>query len=104
MGEGFVQADMVVPTATRPGKAGAGGCECGEAEACQHTSTPNIPWIGNDEAAGLMQPSERVDFMTLHQTKPTSGLDRTAAMINTLLHSVILLLWGMSPSNAAPPH
>jgi pimeloyl-ACP methyl ester carboxylesterase len=51
-----------------------------------------------------MQSSKGVDLITLHHAKPNSWRGRTAAMIKTSLHSLVLLLWGMSPANAAPPH
>ena len=44
-------------------KAGAGGRQRLEAEALQIARAADVPWIGNDETAALMQRAERAAFV-----------------------------------------
>src|ERR1700681_2282936 len=45
--------------AVRPGKSGAGGGECLEAEPLQVACAADVPGVGNDEASGLVQSVKR---------------------------------------------
>src|SRR5207249_5296876 len=51
----FLERDAVVGASPRPREAGAGGGHGLEAEPRQVARAPGVPWIGDHEAAGLVQ-------------------------------------------------
>ena len=89
--QGLLQRYLVVAPAQRPGKSGAGGGERGKAELGEQAGAAEVPRIGDDEAAGLVQPAERpAPFggagharATLHQTSNATAAGTANTSRNT---------------------
>ncbi len=61
--EHAVARHAAIGMAMRPGESRAGGGQRLESEALQESRAAHIPGIGNDEAAGLVQPVKRATFI-----------------------------------------
>lgn len=82
MGQHLIERHGAVGPSRRPGEARAGGGERLEAEALQVARAADIPRIGHDEAAGLMEPAKLRAFFgdwNRHVAPPTTSPRRSCA-------------------------